>query len=88
MQPDTGRNVGPQRNEDEEEVHAPGGQKRTQETTKNVAVSKGPASLPPCRHPVSSLYRAPISYRPLWCSLVPPWISTPGKAVDAHHIPF
>lgn len=48
MQPYTGRNVGPQRNEDKEEVHALGGQKRTQETTKNVAVSKGPASLPPC----------------------------------------
>lgn len=48
MQPYMGRNMGPQRNEDKEEVHAPGGQKRTQETTKNVAVSKGPASLPPC----------------------------------------
>lgn len=48
MQPYTGRNMGPQRNEDEEEVCAPGGQKRTQETTQNVAVSKGPASLPPC----------------------------------------
>jgi hypothetical protein len=26
----------------------PSGQKRTQETTKNMAVSKGPASVPPC----------------------------------------
>lgn len=48
MQPYTGRNMGPQRNEDEEEVQAPGGRKRTQETTKNEEVSKGPASLPPC----------------------------------------
>lgn len=48
MQPYTGRNMGPRRNKDEEEVHAPGGRKRTQETTKNVAVSKGPASLLPC----------------------------------------
>lgn len=48
MQPYTGWNMGPRRNKDEEEIHAPGGQKRTQETTKNVAASKGLASLPPC----------------------------------------
>lgn len=43
-----GQEHGPTEKQGQEEVHAPGGRKRTQETTKNVAVSKGPASLLPC----------------------------------------
>lgn len=37
----------------------PGGQKRTQETTENMAVSKGPASPFSCRCPSSLLHQAP-----------------------------